>query len=159
MALTASMNILDIISENALMITLGTSPQTYCKYYSSEKWEHNLLDDPNNFPLMFMLRPLTESGKIHSQGNPESTYACLFFFFSGAVELNAPQSVKDPLLSDAIEMKRQFVIRLNNDSRIKKLSDYTCDEILEDPDFDINPCGVVLKLSVTIDDAASVCLT
>ncbi len=158
MALTSSTNILDIISENALMITLGTSPQTYCKYYSSEKWEHNLLDDPANFPLLFMLRPITESGKIHPQGNPESTYAFLFFFFSGTVELNAPQSDKDPLLSAAIEMKRQFIIRLNNDGRIKKLGDYSCDEILEDPDFDVNPCGVVLKISVTVDDSNAVCL-
>lgn len=157
MSLTTSINVVDIISENALMIPLGTSPQTYPAFSTGEKWLQNL-QDASTFPLVYLSRPLIERGSLLPQGNPSGDYALEVFIFAAKVRVNPPQSIIEPLLVTAKAIKRELVIRLNNDSRIT-VGGYTVTEISETDFLDVNACGVLLEINIKVIDKNSVCLS
>ena len=154
--MTTSINIVDIVGENVAVINIATIPVTHPTFLSSEMWLQNLQDDAG-YPLVFLERPITEQGKVLPQGNPQSTYDLNVWLFAGTTRQDSPQSEIEPLLSTSKDMKRQLVILLQRDRRIERINSYSVEEISQTQNLDINPCGVWLKINLTVIDPLTVC--
>lgn len=156
MSITTSLNIVDIITENAGLVKLHTSPETYPTFFTSEMWLQNLQDEAA-YPLIYLERPITESGQVLPQGNPKSSYDLNIFLFSGITNQDSLQETIEPLLSSAKDMKRQLVVLFQNDKRINEIKSYSVEEISQTNKLDINACGVWLRISLNVIDNISVC--
>lgn len=150
-----SRNIIEIIRESVALVVVNTITPSFATmemYEVNEKIDYNI-----TFPVVILDRPLYEDSKVLPQGNVRTNHHVLLYIFSGRVELNDPMTIKEPLLTTAKEMKRQLIIELQNDNRIESISGYSSEELPESKELNINPCGLWLKLVITVVDNLAVC--
>jgi len=150
--MSASLDIVTIIRECAALVRISDNAPAFT---TMELWQLNQIDDAE-FPLIVLDRPIQENGKVVSQ-IPQGTYSLTVFCFSGKVDINADHSVKEPLLTIAKEMRRQLVLRIAQDARPIKLNSYTSLELPESKDLDINPCGIMMTINITVSEVGPVC--
>lgn len=129
---------------------------TVCSFFHGEKWEQNLQDEQAVFPLVMLEHPVTSTDEIVGQGNYPTTYD-LTIFFSNKSKLSDFQTDRQPNIDAMLALKREFLLRLNQDPAVDKIISSKTTELINV--FNLNLDGILLKLSVKLRDIAPVCLS
>jgi hypothetical protein len=160
MSLTTSKYIVDIIKENAEMVTLGTNPQTYANWLTGEQWERNLVDrmpiQASLFPFIYLSRPVVGSTEIKN-GTKFRSYTLRLVFAGAKQKLEAKIVTLESTLRSTQVLKSQFEDRLYADSRIEEISRITDVELFNQDDCGWT--GIGIDVSLLIVDDTSICLT
>lgn len=153
-----SLDIVDVMEETTEACSLEIDNTLSPDFFTSESWEENIQDDKQTdlHPArVFLLRPIIERGKVLPQGNPLSNYPVILFFHEQS-KADALQADLEPVYKRMRILVRQFLVRLQNDPRIRKIISYTALE--EAYRTDRCNAGITLNLVVEIADNNPVCL-
>lgn len=146
--------IVTILADTTAAISGANAPT----FYHAEQFEQNYNDDAT-LPMVYLEHPIKGADKILPQGNQETTYTLNIFFLdkTGTDGLAETILAKQTTIDAMHELKRQFIIRLRADSRVKEITGSTHVEIYNL--LDLNLDGLWLTLTVITTDTAPVCLT
>lgn len=146
--------IVTIIADTTAAIG-GTPAPTF---YHAEQFEQNYNDDAT-LPMIYLEHPIKGADTILPQGNQETTYTLNIFFLdkTGTDGIAETILTKQTTIDAMHALKRKFILRLRNDSRVKEIKGSTHTEIYNL--LDLNLDGLWLTLTVVTLDTAAVCLT
>jgi hypothetical protein len=124
-------------------------------FYHAEQYEQNVNDEAS-LPLIYLEHPVKATDTILPQGGQEPTYTVNLFFLDKS-NLSDDISTRQVIVDAMYAIKREFIIRLNQDSRVKAIKSVSYLEVYNV--LDINLDGLLVTLVVTLNDGAPVCLT
>ena len=142
--------IVTILQETTSALNFTPSPT----FAHGEQFEQNTQDD-TTLPLVYLEHPLRAKDAILPQGQQEPTYTLNLFFLNRS-NLDDTINERQQIVDSMHALKREFIIRLKNDPRVKSLDSLSHVEVYNV--LDLNLDGVWCTLSATLYDGASVCL-
>ena len=145
--------IVTVLQDVTALLTPAPAPA----FYHAEQFEQNTQDDAV-LPLVYLEHPI--KGKdVMPQGMPARTNLIAYtvnLFFLDRSEL-ADTIVERQVIIDAMyALKRQFVVRLSNDERVKSVDAVETMEVYNV--LDANLDGIWVTLSLTLYDGGGLCL-
>lgn len=118
-----------------------------------EQFEQNTHDD-TTLPLVYLEHPLKAKDTILPQGQQEPTYTLNLFFLNRS-NLDDTINERQPIVDSMHALKRKFIVKLLNDSRVKSIDSLSHVEVYNV--LDLNLDGLWCTLTLTLIDGASVC--
>src|SRR4051812_29945841 len=90
------------------------------RFYYGEQWENNVIADDAKLPIVFLDAPVRGKDRVLPQGNVETTYDVVLFFFEKS-NLDDLQPDRKANLAKAYNAKKEFLIRAQNEPEINEI--------------------------------------
>lgn len=140
-------------------VTAGLTPAPAPTFYHGEQFEMNTYDNTVASTIVYLEHPIRGKDLTpnFSPAMAHSIEYTINLFFLKKSKLSDTIIQRQPIIDAMLALKRQFIIRLCNNSNVK---DVTAVEHLEVYNvLDLNLDGIWATITLTLYDKETVCLT